>query len=183
MTLPGMAQTKRGKTEAPPLRLRIWAERKIFKQGEKIPIHVELTNVSHHDVFIGRELWTNASPSRVEFFVMLSDGRNVTGRGSAKDNLAAGAKADFAEALLKWCVLLPAGYSYGTSAALQEFVSAAELVPGTYKIEAQYASAGLKADTRLNPLLSHPDEQAKLEAEDWTGQISARAITIRIVAK
>jgi hypothetical protein len=177
-----MAQAKPAKSE-PPLRLRIWTERKIYKQGETIPIHVELTNVSNHDVFIGRDLWTNASPSRVKLFLVLSDGRDISGRNAAAEKLREPAAKDFADALLKWSVLLPAGYSYSSSAALQEFVNASDLVPGTYKIDAQHTSAGIKADTDFNPLLSHPDEQAKLQSEDWTGQISANTLTIRIVAK
>jgi hypothetical protein len=177
-----MAQAKPAKSE-PPLRLRIWAERKIYKQGERIPIHVELTNVSGHDVFIGRELWTNASPARMKLFVVLSDGREVSGRNAAAEKLPAPAARDFADALLKWSVLLPAGYSYSSAVALQEFLSASDLVPGTYKIYAQYTSAGIKADTVFNPLSNRPDEQAKLQAADWAGQISANTITIRIVPK
>lgn len=183
LPLPGLAQARNAKTKAPPLRLRIWTERKIFKQEERIPIHVELENVSQHDVFIGRDLWTNASPSRVKLFVVLSDGRDVSGRNAAAEELPEPAAKNFADALLKWSVLLPAGYSYSSAATLQEFVSASDLVPGTYKVDAQYSSAGVKADTEFNPLRDHPDEQAKLQAEDWTGQISAHTITIRIIAK
>ena len=181
---PVQAQAPKPANESAIFRFRIWSDQNSYRPREDFPIHVELTNVSSHNVLVGTDLWTNASPSRVTFAVTPIDGHKMGGIRFAVDGgYPPGALPDdFADALLKWCFLLPPQNSYASVERVGNFVNKADLIPGSYKIHAIYESLGVDADTYLNPLLGHPRETARLQTESWKGIIGSNEITIRIMA-
>jgi len=71
------------------LRLKIWTEdrKHAYAERYKIPIHIELTNVTSRDVFIGRDVWSNIYPSHVTLIVMPTDGHAMTGEAGNVDGL------------------------------------------------------------------------------------------------
>lgn len=176
--LPAFAQANGGKNERNVLQLRIWTERTSdsYPEKEKIPLHVELVNVGSHGVLIGRDLWTNVSPSRLTVTVIPSDGHAVSGESGAAD--APAPNDDLTKAMLNWMILLSPGYSYGSTTALR-----ADLTPGTYKVRAVFTSEGLDSGSFYNPLLKQPEEKEKFAAQNWKGEVSSNELTIRIVAR
>jgi hypothetical protein len=158
-------------------RLRIRSDRPSYEVGVNIPIHVEVINVSSQEVFVGRNLWMNFSPSRVTLFVTRIDGpNNVPGEGGAADGV--GPSGDLTQAMMNWVVLLPPGYSYGATTGLQK-----NLKPGTYKVRALFRSSGIDTNSFYNPLVQHPDELEKFRAQNWKGEVYSNDLTIRIVAQ
>lgn len=176
------AQTTAEKKVDNTLQLKIWTDRHAYTQNGEIPVHLQLTNISSHDVFIGRELWAGNSFSRVELDVEPRDGHALSYMQSAVDGLPPHPFDDLPKAVLNWCLSLPPGYSYGVTTPLQQFVNPSGLLPGVYRVSAQYVSSGIDADKYFNPLLGHPDELTKLMSESWSGRIASNVITIRIIA-
>jgi hypothetical protein len=176
------SQAAKVKDEPAVLRLTIQTEKKSYVRGDTIPIDVQLTNVSTRDIFIGRDIWTNASPSRVRLAVTARDGHMFGGIEGAVDGLAPDAFRDLPKAVLAWCISLPPGYSYGSRTRLQNFVEEASLTPGVYVVRASFESRGIDADSYFNPLLDNPTELGALRAQDWKGVIGSNQLTVRIVA-
>jgi hypothetical protein len=171
------AQVRSVADENTVFRPRIRSDGASYEVGVNVPIHVEVINVSSHEVFVGRNLWMNFSPSRVTLFVIRIDGpNNVPGEGGAADGV--GPSGDFTQAMMNWIVLLPPGYSYGATTGLQK-----NLKPGTYKVRALFRSAGIDTDSFYNPLVQHPDELEKFRAQNWKGEVYSNSLTIRIVAQ
>jgi hypothetical protein len=178
--LPAFAQTVGGTNQDVSLRLEISTNQRTYPKGEQVSVHVRLTNVSSHDVFVGRDMWTNASPSRVTLSVSSVDGHPLTGWDWAGDGPPSD-PVDIAKAMLKWCLLLPPKYSYSSSTTLQSFVSGSGLVPGTYKIRAIYSSSGIDANVYFNPLINNPDERTRFRDENWSGEIASNEVVVDIV--
>lgn len=164
------------------LQLMIRTEKKNYVRGELVPVYVQLTNVSRRDVIVGRDMWTNDSPSRVRLAVSAIDGHNFRGLGGAVDGPAPDAFRDLPKAVLAWCLSLPPGYSYGSKTSLQSFVDEAGLTPGVYVVRASFESRGVDVGSYFNPLQDNPTELAALRAQDWEGVISSNQLTIRIAS-
>jgi hypothetical protein len=89
----------------PVLELKISTDRTRFAAGDSIPIHAEITNVSSHDLLIGRNLWMNDSPSHITLFVTPTGGSNtMPGESGAVDGLGPG--QNLAKSMLDWFLLL-----------------------------------------------------------------------------
>lgn len=181
LRLPVRARSQSG-VKHTVLQLRIWSDKKVYLLQEGIPIHVELSNISDHDVFVGKDLWMNASPSRVTLSVTPLDGHAMRGIEFAVDGLAPGAFDDFPRAVLRWCFLLPPGYSYSSTTQIGGHVEPEDLTPGSYKVRVVYESLGIDSNTYFNPLLGHPEELERLRPESWKGVIGSNEIVIRIAA-
>jgi hypothetical protein len=160
-----------------PLRLQISSTRQTYAHGERIPIRVEVSNLSSRDVLIARTMWGPRSFSRVSLYAIPKDGHTLSYVQSYADGFPV---EGFAQALLGWCIVLPVGYSYSATGFIQGFVRDADLIPGEYRIRAQYMSSGVDANVYYNPLLSRPEELAKLKPASWTGEIMSNQITITI---
>jgi hypothetical protein len=178
--VPVEAQTPSATNETSVFRLKIWTDQKSYSAQKDFPIHVELTNVSNHDVYVGKDLWTNASPSRVTIAVMPLNGHAIQSWASAVDGVPD--FSDFPKALLKWCFSLPPGYSYGSVTYIGVHVSTTDLIPGSYRIRGTYESSGIDANTYFNPLLGHPAELEQLRPESWKGIVGSNELIIKIVA-
>ncbi len=181
-TLAVAGQTSSGETVSPALQVKISTDKTTYEQGDQIPISLQITNISHRDVLIGKEIWGSWSPSKIFVYVVADDGHSIEGIESFADVLSPNAFDDFPRAVLNWCFALPPGYSYGDNFDLTGIVVQSDLVPGSYRVHLEYSSRGVDADTYFNPLLGHPDELAKLRAESWSGKISSNEITLIIVA-
>ncbi|MGA7917815.1 MAG: hypothetical protein WCA00_21445 [Candidatus Acidiferrales bacterium] len=164
--------------EGTVLELKIWTEggRHTYAERETIPLHAEITNVSSHDVLVGRNLWTNVSPSRVEVSVIPTDGHAMIGESGAVDGPPP--NDDLTKAMLNWVLLLSSGYSFGSVTTLRS-----DLAPGSYKVRAVFTSDGIDSGSFYNPLLHHPDEAEKFRPQSWKGDIASNELTIRIVAR
>jgi len=163
------------------LQLAIQTNKKTYIQGDLIPIHVQLTNVSRRNVIVGRDMWTNASPSNVQLSVRAVDGHTFGGFGGAVDGPQS--FDDLPKAVLQWCVSLPPQYSYGSETSVQNFAQESGLIPGLYKVRASFESRGIDANIYFNPLLGNVKELEGLRAQDWKGVIGSNELTIRIVAR
>ena len=145
--------------------------------GDSIPIHAEITNVSSHDLLIGRNLWMNDSPSHITLFVTPTGSSNtMPGESGAVDGLGPG--QNLAKSMLDWFLLLAPGNSYGAGAGLLR-----DLGIGTYKVRAIFESSGIDSDSRYNPLRLHPEELEKFRAQNWEGIIVSNDLTFRIVPR
>jgi hypothetical protein len=151
---PTSSQMVKAKDEPAVLQLTIQTDKTQYPKGSSVPIHIRVTNVSRRDVIVGRDMWTNASPSRVRLAITPSDGHSINGIQWAVDG--APASRGFSEAVLNWCILLPPGYSYESDTTLQSFVERSGLTQGLYRVRAVFESAGIDADTYFNPLLDKP---------------------------
>ena len=173
-------QMVKAKNDPTVLQLTIQADKIRYLQGSNIPVHVRLTNVSQRAVLVGRDMWTNASPSRVRLSITPADGHNISGIGTAVDGAP-----DFQnvpKAVLNWCISLPPGYSYESDTMMQSFVDGTGLTPGLYRVRAVFESAGIRADTYFNPLLGNAKELEGLRDQDWKGVVGSNELTIRIIA-
>jgi hypothetical protein len=168
-------QTGTEKSGAEVLRLRIRTDHLTYGLGAKIPIHVEITNLSGQDVIVGRDLWMNFSPSRVSLFVTRADG-HADGAGEAGAADVRPQTDDLAKDILNWVILLSPGYSYGASTELQK-----DLRIGVYKVRALFESSGIDYDSIDNPLLHHPQEMEKFRSKSWKGDVTSNELTITIV--
>jgi hypothetical protein len=163
------------------LQLAIQTDKKTYTQGNRIPIHVQLTNVSRRNVIVGRDMWTNASPSNVQLSVLAVDGHTFGGFGGAVDGVPS--FDGLPKAVLQWCISLPPGYSYGSETTVQNFAQESGLTPGLYKVRASFESRGIDANIYFNPLLGNVKELEGLRAQDWKGVIGSNELTIKIVAR
>ena len=171
------AQTAPGKKPEVPLRLEISSARRVYAKRTPIPVRVQISNISSRDVLIGRDLWGNGSPSRVTLFASARDGHPLGSVVSFADGFPV---EDHTKEVLRWCISLRPGYSYSATTTLQNFIASSDLKPGTYTIRAGYSSGGMDADLYFNPLLSFPEELAKLKPESWSGELTSNEITITI---
>lgn len=178
---PGVSQSTNVNDETGVLQLTILTDKKVYAEGDNIPIHAQVTNVSRRDVFIGRDMWTNASPSHTWLAITAIDGHKFGGVAGAADIWSP--MDDLPREVLRWCILLPPGYSYGSNTFVQSFARADGLIPGAYKVRAIFESRGIDANIYFNPLLGNAKELEGLRAQDWKGQIRSNELTIRIVAR
>jgi hypothetical protein len=176
---PTSSQMVKAKNEPAVLQLTIQTDKTHYPKGSNVPVHVRVTNVSRRDVIVGRDMWTNASPSRVRLAITPSDGHSISGIQGAVDG--ASAFRGLSKAVLNWCILLPPGYSYESDTTLQSFVDGSGLTPGLYRVRAVFESAGIDADTYFNPLLDKPKDLEQLRDQDWKGVVGSNELTIRIV--
>ena len=176
---PASSQMVNAQDEPAVLQLTIQTEKTRYSQGSNIPVHVKLTNVSRRDVVVGRDMWTNASPSRVRLSITPADGHSINGSEWAVDG--APTFQSLPKAVLNWCILLPPGYSYESDTTLQRFVEKSGLIPGLYRVRAVFESGGISADTYFNPLLNKAQELEQLREQDWKGVLGSNALTIRII--
>jgi hypothetical protein len=158
------------------LKIRTEDAQRVYTERERIRIRVELTNVSSRDVFLGKDMWSWISPSRVTMSVAPADGHAMTGEEGAADGLAP--NHNLAWAILNWCFLLSSGYSYASTTVLRS-----DLTPGTYKVRALFESRGIDSDSFYNPLLNHPEELEKLRSQNWKGIVASNELTIKIVSR
>jgi hypothetical protein len=172
---PFVCAASQGDKASAVLQLRISSTLNTFKQGQPIDIAVQLTNLSQLDIFVGRDWWTDASPSHVRLLVTPLDGHNMgAGSGGGVSGVPAHAWDDLPKTVLKWGFLLPGGFSFGTKTN----IGASDLSPGTYKISALYSSFGVDMNTHLNPALSNSAVLASLMPFSWKGDVAS---TIRVI--
>jgi hypothetical protein len=126
-------------------------------------------------------MWMNDSPSHTWLAITAVDGHHLGGYAGAVDGLPP--INDLPREVLRWCISLPPGYSYGSKTAVQGFAEARDLVPGLYKFRAIFESQGIDANTYFNPPLGNAKELEGLRAQDRKGLIRSNDSTIRIVAK
>jgi len=180
--VPVVAQAGDPKSEAQVFNLKIWTDRSTYRQGQEVRVHVQLTNISSKEIFVGKDLRTNASPSHLDVYATPLDGRLPSGGVvSAVDGLPPHAFDDFPKAVLNWCFLLPPGYSYGLSTTLRSLVNRSDLTARVYKIRAIYSSFGIDYDVHFNPLLTRPDELTNLLSKSWKGEVESNEIEVRIL--
>lgn len=177
----GYSQTTGSDNQSIEFRLRIQTDRRAYSQGDEIPIHVSLTNVSRRNIIVGRDLWLNDSPSRVTLFVTALDGHSFEGLESAVDGIMD--FHDLPKSVLSWCISLPPGYSYGSDTSVQSFVDRKGLIPGMYRVKADFESSGIEAQTYFNPLLGNKNELDALRNQDWKGTILSNELNIKINSK
>jgi hypothetical protein len=174
-------QTVDTQPEPAVLNLKISSDRLTYVQGDDIRIQIQLQNISRRDIFVGRDLWTNASPSHVTLSVIPINGHKLGGGlVGFVDGIPAHAWDDFPKALLAWGFLLPPGYSFGTTTLLP---GAAEFAPGIYKVRAIYSSFGIDTRAHINPLLTNPAELANLMPFSWQGEANSNELRIKIVKR
>jgi hypothetical protein len=167
----------------PPLELTISTDHKIYTTVDEIPIHIQLKNTSEREVFVGRDLWSNASAGCVTVTIMDLSGRPQTGIMTAVDGLRPNASlVQLPKEVLRWGLLLPPGFSYGYDRKATDYVEWSDLLPGSYKVTAAYESRGVDADNYMNPFLAHPDVVATLQEQNWKGQIASNQLIVRIVS-
>jgi len=176
---PTSSQTVKANDQPAVLRLTIQTDKTQYLQGSDIPVHVRITNVSRRDVIVGRDMWTNASPSRVRLSITPADGHSINGIQGAVDG--APAFHSLPKAVLNWCILLAPGYSYESDTTFQNFVDRSALTPGLYRVRAVFESAGIDADTYFNPLLSKTKDLEQLRDQDWKGVVGSNELTTKIV--
>jgi hypothetical protein len=174
------SQTAKTNSGPVALQLTIQADKIRYLQGSNIPIHARLTNVGQRAVIVGRDMWTNASPSRVRLSITPVDGHKIGGTAGAVDG--APDFEDVPKAVLNWCISLPPGYSYESDTMMQSFVDGAGLTPGLYRVRAVFESSGIRADTYFNPLLGNTKELEALRDQDWKGVVGSNEMTFTIVA-
>ena len=178
---PAASQNANVHDESDVLQLTIQTDKKVYTEENNIPIHAQVTNVSRRDVFIGREMWTNDSPSHAWLAITAVDGHHFEGLAGAVDIVAA--IDDLPREVLRGCISLPPGHSYGSNTFVQNYAQAAGLIPGLYKVRAIFESRGIDANTYFNPLLGNAKELEGLRPQDWKGLIQSNELTIRIVAR
>jgi hypothetical protein len=165
----------------PELHLRISTARHTYKNNSEIPISVQITNIGSRNILVGRDLLRNTSPSQLAFYVTPADRHALSYEHSVVDGLPAHALDDLPSAILRWCLSLQPGYSYGVTIPLDDVVVASGLTPGVYHVHVEYISSGIDENTYFNPLLGHPDELAHFLDDGWKGRISSNKITFKIV--
>ena len=181
--LPTEIQTR--KTEPARISVRLSTPRKNFSVGEPIPLRVEIENRGQASIFVGREIelitgWINF----LELEVV-----DLRGNKSPSVTLAPplvpppDPNQSFADALARWWIALPPGYSYGTILSIDGEMYRFLQKPGTYQIRGTYYSQGMLAPVYYNPLRFQPEEVAKLSFSSWTGDTETNSLTVEIVAR
>ncbi|MFY9751505.1 MAG: hypothetical protein WAJ92_02610, partial [Candidatus Acidiferrales bacterium] len=164
------------------LHIRIWLDQASYSEGAVVPVHVQITNASKTDVYLGRNMWTNDSPSRVRLIVIPLDRHPMKGVENAVDIARPGGVEDMPKRILSWCISLPSGYSYSSSTSLQNFVARDGLIPGVYKIRAIFESSGLDVNSYFNPFLDHQDQLANLLPNSWKGELKSNEVILKIAS-
>ncbi len=165
------------------VQLHISALKSPVQVGEPIKIKVEILNGGKEDVFIGRTMpqisgW---------IYSLLFNVMTPTGKGTARTVegppfvLPPSPRESFSAALAKDWVLLPVGYSYGTTVSLDSSFFPALGKPGRYQIQASYSSRGMGAPLYYNPLFRSPDKIAQLPGKSWVGLIGSNIVWVKIV--
>jgi hypothetical protein len=180
-TSPASPQPNNKTDNQEDLQVKISTERTKYLQGDDVPIHLQITNVGRRSIYIGRDFWSNDSPSRMTLSVKARDGHAMQGFQGSVDGLAPGAFKRLPKAAVDWFVSLMPGYSYGTNTIVQGFVGPS--IPGTYQVKAIFESSGVDSNTYLNPLLGNPEELAAFLPGNWKGLVTSNELTITVVGE
>jgi len=66
---PASPQTNTKTDYEEELPVKISTERAKYIQVDDVPIHIQITNVGRRSIYVGRDFWTNDSPSRMTLSV------------------------------------------------------------------------------------------------------------------
>lgn len=145
----------------PEIAIKIAAARKHYVSGERVRIRVELTNLGHRDLLVGRELTGYGSnPADITFQVWNSNGKALPGQKAAADCVLRQNSDSIAAAVLKRWIALPPASSYVSAV---DFMPSPSLeAPGRYRIVATYGSGGVEAQYWSDCLKANPRGNSKL---------------------
>src|SRR5882762_5053212 len=100
----------------PEIAIKIASTRKHYVTGERVRIHVELTNLGNRDLLVGRELTGYGSnPADITFQVWNSAGKSNAGEKNAGDCCPAEEPCSRSHSFFKELVALPPSFGYGST--------------------------------------------------------------------
>jgi hypothetical protein len=163
----------------PEIAIKIASTRKHYVSGERVRIHVELTNLGNRDLLVGRELTGYGSnPADITFQAWNSDGKALPGQKAARDCVLRQNPDSVATAVLKRWIALPPASSYVSTV---DFGPSPPLeAPGRYRIVATYESEGVEAQYWSDCLRATQEEIANLPFAAWKGSVDSNAIWIEV---
>jgi hypothetical protein len=109
---PASPQTNTKTDNQAELQVKISTERAKYIQVDDVPTHIQITNVGRRNIYIGRDFWTNDSPSRMTLSAKARDGHAMQGVQGSVGGLAPGAFKRLPKAAVDWRLSLMPGCSY-----------------------------------------------------------------------
>lgn len=185
VSCPLMSLGQEGGGDPNGLELHISVTQSPVRAGQPVKVRVEVMNSGKTDVFIGSKMMPQVNDwiYAVTFNVMTQKGEGtprtiIGGRFVAPPNSN---NEPFSTALAKDWILLPVGYSYGTTTTLDSSFFPVLAKPGCYKIQATYRSQGMSAPLYYNALFRSPDKIAQLPGKSWVGIIGSNVAWVKII--
>ena len=89
-------------------------------------------------------------------------------------------KGDFYKLIFEYWVVLPPGYSYGTTVDLTGAAFLGTLKPGRYRIAATFGAYGMASTNMNNPLGAYLDKISALPYGSWEGVAECKPIWVEI---
>jgi hypothetical protein len=139
-------------------------------------VRVEIRNIGRERIFVPSEI--GRGYSYLQFWWEDSRGNDLQGSGGAVDS-SGPPHEDFTKLLLENWIVLPPGYSYGTS--IDASIDVNEPNPGRYRVRAKYTVSDMDSKGMNNPLGAYLDKIPSLPFPAWKGAVESNPISIEIV--
>jgi hypothetical protein len=168
---------------APKIEVRLTLPKPSIASGAPVLVRVELRNVGSEPIFVPSKVPVNAGgdPGDLEVRLRDSNGHWLPGRTGAADRIGP-PREDFYKLLFEYWVVLPPGYSYGTTADLTYGPFIGTLKPGRYQITASYGAYGMDSKNMNNPLGAYLDRISSLPYASWEGVAVCKPIWLEITS-
>jgi hypothetical protein len=162
------------------IRFRLNPTKRIFKQGERIPVHIELSNVGFGGILVCNEIILGPGlPCYVHLWLEDEKSRKIAEPNFVIDRFPPNSKETLLQALLRiWSNLQPEH----TLKATVEFYPPGEhdLKPGHYLLRGSYLSSGIDAPYFINSDLLTSEELSKIPYPAFHGRVDADPVRIEI---
>lgn len=167
---------------SPKIEVKLSLPKSSLETGKPVMLRAEIRNVGDEAIFVPSKFRVNSSgdPGELEISV-LGEGLGRRSEGAADRFWPP--KEDFFKLVFEYWVVLPPGYSYGTTfdltkSGVYEFAPP----PGRYQIRASYSAYGMSSKNMNNPLGAFLDKVSSLPYESWEGDFKCRPVWFEVTA-
>ena len=180
----GTVSATRSKTQTETkeqIEVKLAAEKNSVPAGGSLEIQVQIRNVSHETLFIGKNILSFDPVSKL--VIHLEGGKPTSGPGvgSAVDYVA-DPNISFANSLVKHWIALPPGHFYGTVMMAGPKMLPQLSTPGHYLLSGHYISGGFNTLLSFDGVKLNPDDAGKLPYKAWRGKVETNSVPIEVLA-
>lgn len=158
------------------IEIRLSVLKRSYFYKRPVMIRVEIQNVGRERLFIPSEI--GGGYSYLQFWWKDPKGNDLPGSAGALDGWGP-SHEDFTKMLMKNWIVLPPGYSYGTST--NAAIDVDEPRPGRYQVRAKYSVSDMGSKSMDNPLGAYLDKIPSLPFPAWKGAVESNSLSIEIV--
>lgn len=183
LSLSGRGQQNSTESAKSEIAVRLSVPKRAITAGEPFDVRVEIWNVGKTALFLRSKINPLMSDGISSLNLSLLDSR---GRSSPAVTLAEGMRPppipeqNAFQALLGEWVLLPPGYSLGTTLSLNDSYFEFLRMPGRYQLTGTYSSVGLDSPAAFQRLGLDRAQIEALPFPSWSGKVRTNIVSIQV---